>query len=251
MSFVIAPILDTPLLKVPILLCNAACIHYALKPPSTVKVLKMRPDFAWSDYITRGTGIQMTLAAMLRASLITPLVVEGATILAEHAPDLGVSLVTQVRFHILLFSGNLDLYATPAFLAGSSLTIAGGLIRIHCHRALGRFFMWQATVQDDHELITTGPYAVVRHPSFTALALIAVGAPLALLTPGSYFAESGILDTLWGRTAVGAAFGWLWFTTCALIHRIDEEEGELKKKFGAEWLAWAARVPYRLVPFVY
>ncbi|KAI0647051.1 hypothetical protein C8Q79DRAFT_1009199 [Trametes meyenii] len=251
MSFIIVPILNTPLLKVPILLCDAVCIHYALKPPSSTKVLKMQHDFAWSDYITRGTWVQVALAAILRASLITPLVIEGASILAEHAPGSGGGLVDQVQSHILLFSGNLDLHATPTFLVGSSLTIAGGLLRIYCHRTLGRFFAWQATVQDDHELITTGPYAVVRHPSFTALALIAIGAPLAILTSGAYFTESGILDTQWGRAVAGTAFGWLWLTTCALVHRIDEEEEELKKKFGEEWRIWAARVPYRLIPFVY
>ncbi|KAF9238462.1 hypothetical protein BU15DRAFT_62440 [Melanogaster broomeanus] len=52
----------------------------------------------------------------------------------------------------------------PAFLAGSILNIAGGLLRIHCYRVLGRMFTFELSIRKDHKLVTSGPYSVVRHP---------------------------------------------------------------------------------------
>jgi len=49
-------------------------------------------------------------------------------------------------------------------------------------RYLGRQFRIQAGLYEDHELIRTGPYAVVRHPIYASL-LSALICTLLLLTP--------------------------------------------------------------------
>ncbi|KAI0336540.1 hypothetical protein GY45DRAFT_410614 [Cubamyces sp. BRFM 1775] len=253
MSFIISPFLTTPLLKVPILLGVAVCHHTTLKPPNSSEALKMHKEFTLADYLTSGTAFQLATAAILRNTLIGLSVAEAATILArEFSPGHGAHLAEQAR--ALLLPNTycpLDFHATPMFLAGSTLTFLGTLLRLSCYRALGRFFKWQSTVEDDHELITTGPYAVVRHPSYTALLLLTIGAPLALLAPGSYARETGLVDTRWGKVVLTTLFGWLTTVTGALILRIGEEDEELQKKFGGEWLAWARRTPYKLIPYVY
>ena len=240
----------------------------------------MHKEFRLSDYLTSGTTFQLVAAMIMRVSrptgihdwnasakgmnthdpsfqetLIGLSVTEAATILArELSPGHGAPGHLAEQARALLYPNThypLDLYATPMFLTGSALTFLGCILRLSCYRALGRFFKWQSTVEDDHELVTTGPYTVVRHPSYTALLLISIGAPLALLGPGSYARETGFVDTLWGKAVLTALFGSLATVTGALILRIGEEDEELQKKFGGEWLAWSSRTPYKLIPYVY
>lgn len=54
-----------------------------------------------------------------------------------------------------------------------------------------------------------------------------------------------------GRAAAGT---YVVLTTAilgGLISRMALEDAALRKVFGAEWDAYAERVPYRLVPWIY
>ncbi len=53
-------------------------------------------------------------------------------------------------------------------------------------RHLGRQFRIRAGLYEDHQLIRTGPYAVVRHPIYASL-LAALLCTLLLLTPWEWF----------------------------------------------------------------
>ena len=89
-----------------------------------------------------------------------------------------------------------------------------------------------ATIElaDDQKVISTGPYAIVRHPMYASASLYLFGTPLAL---GSY----------WAFVAIGAMMPFL-------IWRLLDEE-----RFLAETLAgypeYQQRVRHRLVPFVW
>ena len=144
-----------------------------------------------------------------------------------------------------------SLQITPASGAGLLLGIVGGIIRVWCHRTLGKFFTWQMAVQDDHELITRGPYAFVRHPSYTGWILMIAGNFLLLASPKCYFAESGLRDSVVGRVVGLASFAYCMFSTVNLLGRVAKEDTVLRKEFGEKWEAWARQTPYRLVPFVY
>lgn len=55
-------------------------------------------------------------------------------------------------------------------------------------KALGRHLRFVAAIGDDHELIRTGPYAVIRHPIYASMLAIflgtaVIGAPAMLLVP--------------------------------------------------------------------
>ncbi|KAL9932586.1 hypothetical protein V8E36_008703 [Tilletia maclaganii] len=51
----------------------------------------------------------------------------------------------------------------------------GGALRIWCYRELRHFFTFTLAVLDGHKVISSGPYAYVRHPSYTGLFLVATG----------------------------------------------------------------------------
>ena len=136
-------------------------------------------------------------------------------------------------------------------MAGCLLGIAGGLLRMSCHTSLGRFFTWEIGLREDHQLVTTGPYKYVRHPSYSGWVLLLVGHYLLLSSNGSLFVEARLWDTTLGRVAACASMAHLTWVTAGLLYRTRTEDEMLRKEFREEWDAWAKRTPYRVVPFVY
>jgi len=85
------------------------------------------------------------------------------------------------------------------------------------------------TVTRDHELIRTGPYAVVRHPIYSGFMLATLGTAIA-------FGEvSGLLAVL----LVVAAWGY----------KASLEESAMLEQFGAQYEAYRRDVK-GLVPYV-
>ena len=56
----------------------------------------------------------------------------------------------------------------PLFVVGVLLMILGSLLRRYCWRALGESFTGDVSVRPDQPIISSGPYRLVRHPSYTA-----------------------------------------------------------------------------------
>ena len=85
-------------------------------------------------------------------------------------------------------------------------------------------------VSPDHAVVSTGPYAVVRHPMYSGALVMLLGTPLAL----------------------GSWWGLLMFVPMVFIiarRACDEEQFLLKYLSGYE--AYRRAVGYRLVPFVW
>lgn len=95
-------------------------------------------------------------------------------------------------------------------------------------QTMGRNWSLVARTRSDHSLVQTGPFAHIRHPIYTALALMMVAIAIA-------FGHSGRLLLGVPLYALGT---WL---------RIHEEERLLRTMFGATYDAYAARVK-RFVP---
>jgi protein-S-isoprenylcysteine O-methyltransferase Ste14 len=85
-------------------------------------------------------------------------------------------------------------------------------------------------VVEGQTVISTGPYAIVRHPMYAAFVVMAVGAPLAL---GSW----------WGLLAVVGLIA-------TLVWRIFDEEKLLRDDLPG-YTEYTQHVRYRLVPFVW
>ncbi len=144
---------------------------------------------------------------------------------------------------------SLSLY-TPRFAIGTALLLGGGAFRLWCYRTLGKFFTFEVHVNDDHILVTSGPYSFVRHPSYTGLTAMIIGAQLIHFGVGGYVTECGIEHT----PVVVLVRIWQWgslFGLLSLYRRCVIEDAQLQKRFGGTWENYRLRVRYRLLPFVY
>ena len=113
---------------------------------------------------------------------------------------------------------------------GVALYTLGFVLMIWAPAHLGKQFSIHVTLQEGHELVTTGPYALMRHPRYTGCILWAAGAPLAFLSlPGLLLALPYCVLLAW---------------------RTYNEEAMLSGHFKEAWRAYSARTK-RLVPFLY
>ncbi|GBE89902.1 hypothetical protein SCP_1702280 [Sparassis crispa] len=78
---------------------------------------------------------------------------------------------------------------TPPFLFGFSLMILATLLRVWCFVTLGPLFTYEVTIKHGHRLITSGPYSYVRHPSYSAVFLMLLGAVATFCSHGNYITE--------------------------------------------------------------
>ncbi|CAF1250310.1 unnamed protein product, partial [Adineta ricciae] len=79
---------------------------------------------------------------------------------------------------------------TLVSMLGYMLMIIGGLGRVWCFKTLGRFFTFEVTIRDSHKLIKTGPYAYVRHLSYTFAIILITGMCLIHQQLGDLFPET-------------------------------------------------------------
>ncbi|MEO8909037.1 MAG: isoprenylcysteine carboxylmethyltransferase family protein [Gemmatimonadaceae bacterium] len=68
----------------------------------------------------------------------------------------------------------------PLFVLGLVFIILGSLLRRYCFRTLGEYFTGDVRAAQDQPVISTGPYRLVRHPSYTAGIIMFTGIGLAL-----------------------------------------------------------------------
>jgi len=112
------------------------------------------------------------------------------------------------------------------------LLFAGGIfLRWYSIIHLGRFFTINVAIAADHQLIDTGPYRFIRHPSYTGALLTFIGFGMVLRNWASLLLVS---------LPIALAF----------LYRIKVEERALIQALGQRYLDYAKRTN-RVIPFVY
>ena len=111
---------------------------------------------------------------------------------------------------------------------GLVLTCAGIAFAVWARVTLGKNWSGIVTVKQDHQLIRTGPYALVRHPIYSGLLLAIVGTAVAL-------------GKVRGFLAVLVIFAGWWLKWRA-------EESFMVQEFGEQYEQYRRETP-ALIPF--
>jgi protein-S-isoprenylcysteine O-methyltransferase Ste14 len=114
-------------------------------------------------------------------------------------------------------------------ILGALLTFSGLALALWGRRSLGKMYFVStnlgAQTLAGQRLVTTGPYAIVRHPMYLGLGTAAFGSLMLYQTWTTVF---------------------LIFVALIVVRRALLEEEVLAKTFGAEWLGYRRRVPMLL-----
>lgn len=117
------------------------------------------------------------------------------------------------------------------FAAGLALMWCGITLRFWAFRTLGAYFTFTVMTSEDQEVVARGPYRVLRHPSYAAIAVILIGL--------------GLLYGNWLSLAVLTVL-----PMAAIVYRIHVEEAALVAELGERYRSFAASRK-RLVPYVW
>jgi protein-S-isoprenylcysteine O-methyltransferase Ste14 len=116
------------------------------------------------------------------------------------------------------------------FWIGAAVTVAGLLFAIWARVHLSSNWSSEVTIKQDHELITTGPYALVRHPIYTGILTGLLGTAIAL-------------SEVRGFIAVGLVF-------VVLLAKLRREEKWMQSQFGETYATYSHKTT-ALVPFLF
>jgi protein-S-isoprenylcysteine O-methyltransferase Ste14 len=193
----------------------------------------------WQAWVFMAIFVSTTAAMTVDLAINAPSLLErrlraGPTAEMERTQKIAVSFVL-VGFIALLVLPALDhrfgwsRVPTSICLVGDALIVLGF---VWVWRVLKENPFGASTIQveDDQTVISTGPYALVRHPMYAGALVVAVGMPFAL---GSW----------WGLLGIVRFFP-------ALVWRLLDEERFLQEHLPG-YEQYAQRVRYRLVPLVW
>lgn len=237
----------TSLLKIPLILSSAVAVHVALTPPHAPS----------KSEVVHDTFNEWVIIQHVKYGLPTAKIIYWSVSLAEIA--LLVTRITDPKTLPSVIQNTIspflpriqDVPMTRPFLVATALVATAGYLRWSCFRTLGRFFTFELTTRKGHQLVTNGPYSIVRHPSYSAALLQYIGVVVLHGSATSWLRQSGVLDLPGVKPVVLAWLLERTITVISLMRRINQEEEVVKSMFGDEWQRWAKVVRYRLIPGIY
>jgi protein-S-isoprenylcysteine O-methyltransferase Ste14 len=111
------------------------------------------------------------------------------------------------------------------------LVVAGVALRAWSFQALGQYFTFTVRASPDQQVVTAGPYRLLRHPGYAGGMLAIIG-----------------LGLMWGNWVSMATLAVLWLLL--IVWRIRFEENALLTTLDSSYRAYASQRK-RLVPLVW
>ncbi|KAJ7104983.1 hypothetical protein C8R44DRAFT_541450, partial [Mycena epipterygia] len=236
------------LLKIPLILCDIICMRITSTPPNP-RIVPGQHIVYIPDWRERFLQSLAGPCVLLRTISYTLNVLQICLIIASYTPTHTISKSTILHAYPASAPACSTVLAiTPASFLGTGITLVGTVLRVQCYRALGRHFTFELSLQKEHKLITHGPYAILRHPSYTAIVLTLVGAWMTLAWRGSYVWECAVWEGAVGRAIMGLWMSVAVAVIASLFLRVPMEDDMLKERFGSEWEEWKRAVPSKIIP---
>jgi protein-S-isoprenylcysteine O-methyltransferase Ste14 len=155
--------------------------------------------------------------------------------LKQYKADL--ILIQVFSILIILIAPYSDAHAIGLISPGGILRYAGLVFLIFgfclmqaSEKHLGKQFSVKVTIQQNHRLVTTGPYKAVRHPRYLGIIVFFMGISL-IFNSFLSLAVEGVLVII-------------------LLWRISAEESLMQKEFGHDWDDYRSK-SWRLIPFLF
>lgn len=152
----------------------------------------------------------------IKLRLILMVVIVAAVVLTRRS-----SALHAVQFSLF--------WSLPMAFAGALIATLGAVLAFTARAAIGRNWGTPGMQRTDTDLITRGPYALVRHPIYSGILLMMVG------------------------TAIGLLFAW-WLVVAAagvyFVYSARAEESYMCDRFPDAYPAYRARTKM-LVPFLF
>jgi protein-S-isoprenylcysteine O-methyltransferase Ste14 len=191
---------------------------------------------AWAYLlIFTGASVLITLYLLRKDPALLERRMSGGPTAEKQPVQKFIMLCTSIAFIALLVVSALDhrfgwsTMPLAGVMAGDALVAIGFYLIFLVYRE-NTFTSAIIEVAENQEVISTGPYAIVRHPMYAGASLYLLGTPLAL---ASY----------WGLVSIAAMMLFL-------IWRLIDEERFLARNLSG-YTAYQKRVRHRLVPFVW
>ena len=153
----------------------------------------------------------------------------GSLLLNRGLLAIGVLLLAFERLPLPWLSERFLPLSMAFYWIGLVMLAAGLTLAVWARRHLGRNWSGIVTVKQDHELIRSGPYALVRHPIYTGLLLAILGTAVAI-----------------GEWRGLIAFALI---TAGFVLKFKTEERFMSETFGEQYARYRAEVR-SLIPFV-
>jgi protein-S-isoprenylcysteine O-methyltransferase Ste14 len=116
-------------------------------------------------------------------------------------------------------------------IAGIVVIVLGAVLRWWSIFTLGQYFTFEVAVRSTQAVVQSGPYRLVRHPSYTAILIMLLGVGMVLLN--------------WASLVVLLVTGLL-----GLGYRVSVEERALVEALGQPYVDYM-RHSKRFVPFIF
>lgn len=142
---------------------------------------------------------------------------------------------------------------SPHTLASLALLYAGSYVRLRAYVELGTNFTYRLAKPD--QLVTSGLYAYVRHPSYTGLLAVLMAMyslffrQRGLVSCWAPFVDERLVED--GRIGYMIAIvGFSLPVWLFMVKRVKEEERMMQSEFGQKWVEYCKRTK-KFIPFVY